>query len=134
MLSIMSLAFQGAGGSELAKQKGDSAEERRKQIFGLYVEQVFQRKGTAPLVFPQEKIIGWLSWLAAEMRGHSQSVFHVGGLHPSWLGTKTQRVAHGTVVALSLGLIFPLTGGLTTGALTPAFVLSVGPSISIGSR
>ena len=46
MLSIMSLAFQGAGGNELARQKGDSAEERRKQIFRLYVEQMFQRKGT----------------------------------------------------------------------------------------
>jgi hypothetical protein len=36
MLSIMSLACQGADGNELARQKGNS-EERRKQIFGLYV-------------------------------------------------------------------------------------------------
>src|SRR5262249_43315586 len=43
MLSIMSLACQGAGGRELACQKGDSLGDRRKQIFGLYVEQMFQR-------------------------------------------------------------------------------------------
>ena len=38
MLGIMSLAFQGAGNDELSKQKEDSLEERRKQIFSLYVE------------------------------------------------------------------------------------------------
>jgi len=37
ILSIMSLAYQGAGSDELAKQKGDF-EERRKQIFHLYFD------------------------------------------------------------------------------------------------
>ena len=36
----------------------DSPEERQKQIFGLYVEQTFQRKGMTSLVFPRQKIIG----------------------------------------------------------------------------
>ena len=108
MLSIMSLAYQGAGGSELGAQTGDSSEERRKQIFRLYVEQMFQRKGTTSLVFPKEKIIGWLSWLAGKMREHSQSVFLVEGLQPSWLGTRAKRVAYGTVVALSFASIFGL--------------------------
>jgi eukaryotic-like serine/threonine-protein kinase len=113
MLSIMSLACQGTGGNELARQKGDSFEKRRKQIFGLYVEQMFRRKGTASLVFPKEKTIGWLSWLARKMREHSQSVFLVEGLQPSWLGTRAKRVAYGTVVALSLGLTFGLSTGLS---------------------
>jgi hypothetical protein len=46
MLSIMSLAYQGAGSNALASQKADSAEGRRQQILGLYVEQMFQRKRT----------------------------------------------------------------------------------------
>ena len=111
MLSIMSLACQGADGNELARQKGNS-EERRKQIFRLYVEQMFQRKGTASLAFPKEKMIGWLSWLAGKMREHSQSVFLVEGLQPSWLGTRAKKLAYGTVVALSLGLLFGLLFGL----------------------
>ena len=125
MLSIMSLAFQGAGGDELARQKGDSPEERRKQIFGLYVEQMFQRKGMTALVFPKEKIIPWLSWLARKMREHSQSVFMVEGLQPSWLGTRAQRGAYGTVVTLTVGLMYTLTflmweltSGLTTGPIS----------------
>jgi hypothetical protein len=117
MLSIMSLACQGADGNEFARQKGDSPEERRKQIFGLYVEQMFQRKGMTSLLFPKEKIIYWLSWLAGKMREHSQSVFLVEGLQPSWLGTRAQRLAYRTVAALSFwpifGLIFELICGLT---------------------
>jgi len=82
-------------------EKGDSPEERQKQIFGLYVEQMFQRKGMISLVFPKQKIIGSLSWLAREMREHSKSVFVVEGLQSSWLGTTGQRVAYGAVVALA---------------------------------
>jgi eukaryotic-like serine/threonine-protein kinase len=111
----MSLAYQGARGDELARHKGDSREERRKQIFDLYVEQMFRRKGITSLVFPKEKIIGWLSWLARKMREQSQSVFLVEGLQPSWLGTRAQRGAYGSVVALSLGLIYGLLIGATYG-------------------
>jgi len=117
MLSIMSLACQGADANELARQKGDSPEERRKQIFRLYVEQMFQRKGTTFLVFPKAKILGWLSWLAGRMREHSQSVFLVERLQPSWLSTRAKRVAYGTVAALSLGLIFALIFGLIVGLI-----------------
>ncbi len=39
-------------------EKRDSPEERHQQIFGLYVEQMFQRKGMTSLVFPRQKIIG----------------------------------------------------------------------------
>jgi eukaryotic-like serine/threonine-protein kinase len=112
MLSVMSLAYQGIGYDELATQKGYSAQERRNQTFRLYVEQMFQRRGMASLAFPKEKIIGWLSWLAGKMREHSQSVFLVEGLQPSWLGTRAKRIAYGIVVALSLGLIFGLSKAL----------------------
>jgi eukaryotic-like serine/threonine-protein kinase len=113
MLSIMSLASQGTGGNELAKQSGDSPEERRKQIFHLYVEQMFQRKGRASLVFPKEKTIGWLSWLAGKMRKHSQSEFLVEGLQPTWLGPWDERGGYASAVALSLAAIFALICALT---------------------
>jgi hypothetical protein len=72
---------------------------------------MLQWKGTASLLFPKEKTIGWLSWLAGKMREHSQSVFIVEGLQPSWLGTRAERAACRAVVTLSLGLI----GGLVVG-------------------
>jgi hypothetical protein len=110
MLSIMSLASQGAGADELAGQKGDSPDERRKQVFHLYVEKMLQRKGTTSLVFPKEKTIGWLSWLAGKMREHSQSILLVEGLQPSWLSTRVRfyRFVVGLVYVFSYGLMFVL--------------------------
>jgi hypothetical protein len=112
MLSVMSLASQGTGGKELANQKGDSTEKRRHEIFRLYVEQMFQRKAVASLVFPKEKTIGWLSSLARKMREHSQSIFLLEGLQPNWLGTGAKRLVYETIVTLSLGFIAGLIFGL----------------------
>ena len=117
MLSIMSLASQGTGGDELVGQKANSPEERQKHIFGLYVEQMFQRKGKASVVFPKEKTMSWLSWLAGKMKEHSQSVFLVEGLQPNWLGTRAKRVGYGTVVALSVLLISVLISVLSFGLI-----------------
>jgi hypothetical protein len=86
---------------------------------------MFQRKGTNSLWFPKEKIIGWLSWLAGKMREHSQSVFLVEGLQPSWLGTRAERAAFGTVAALGFGVISGLSYGLNSGL---SHGLSYGPS------
>ena len=116
MLSVMSLACQGAGGKELATQKGDSLEERRKQIFGLYVQQMFQRKGIS-LVIPNEKIIGSLSWLAGKMREHSQSLFLVEGLQPSWIVTSGEQLAYGSVVIFTFGMILLLILRLLLGLM-----------------
>jgi hypothetical protein len=43
MLSIMSIAYQGAGADELPTQMGNS-EERRKKIVDLYVEQMGEQR------------------------------------------------------------------------------------------
>jgi hypothetical protein len=112
MLSIMSLAAQKAGDDELSGQKEDSLEERRKQIFRLYVEKMFQRKGLMSPAIPKEKNIEHISWLAGKMREHSQSVFLVEGLQPSWLGTRANKLTYGAVVGLSLALTFGLAFGL----------------------
>jgi len=58
MLSIMSLAYQGASRDELARQTRNSPEERRKQIFRVYVEEMFRRRGKASIAFPKENTIG----------------------------------------------------------------------------
>jgi eukaryotic-like serine/threonine-protein kinase len=120
MLNIMSLACQGVSGNELAKQQGDSPQERRKQIFSLYTEKMFQRKGAVSIAFARGKILRWLCWLAVKMKENSQSVFLVEGLQPSWLGKRANLVAYGLIVALNLGLIF---GCLSA---TLSFCLSAG--------
>ena len=130
ILNIMSLASQGTGGDKLVGQKGDSREGRRKQIFRLYVQQMFKRKETNSILFPEEKTIARLSWLAGKMEEHSQSVFLIKGLQPSWLSTRAERIEYGTAVALSLGLLFALTVGPTFGL---TFGLNVGPTSELTS-
>jgi hypothetical protein len=112
ILSIMSLASEGTGGDELARQKAHSTEERRKQIFALYVGQMFRRRGTT---YPKEKIIGWLSWLAGRMKDDFQSVFLVEGLQPSWLGRPAELQAYGAVQSLGLRLIVCVSIGRLAG-------------------
>jgi eukaryotic-like serine/threonine-protein kinase len=114
MLSVMSLAFQDARSIEFSAQKEHSPEERRKQIFDHYVEQMFRRKATVSLGFPKEQTIGWLSWLAGKMTKHSQSLFLIEGLQPSWLDSRTECMAYETVVALNLGLMSGLSYGLNS--------------------
>ena len=115
MLSIMSLAYQNRQfDGESARQKTIPPKERRDQIFALYIDQMFKRKESADFLFPKDNVIGWLSWLARKMKGHSQSVFVVEGLQPSWLGSIGQRVAYGAVVALIVGLAVGLVVALNT--------------------
>jgi hypothetical protein len=132
MLSIMSLAYKGAESHELAEQPGYSLNERRKRVFGLYVNLMFQQKAKCLLVFPKEQIIGWLSWLAWKMREHSQSAFLVEALQPDWLGTTVQRIAYGGIVALTLGLTLgSLAGVMSAGERATAGSI-VGLLISVG--
>jgi hypothetical protein len=113
MLSIMSLAYQrgGADSRALAVQPS-SPEERRHQLFDLYVERMFQRKKSPDLLLPKDQVMGWLSWLAKKMKDQSQSVFMVEELQPSWLASTRQRIAYGALVGLIIGLIVGLSDGL----------------------
>jgi hypothetical protein len=79
------------------------------------------------------------------MREHSESVFLVEGLQPSWLSTRAQRLAYGAAIALSRGLIVGLIVGPIVGLVFGplfgrgfelvfgfVFGLSVGLSILVG--
>ena len=106
MLSIMSLACEGADGKVLTSHKDDSPQARREQIFQLYVERMFQRKKSITNLFSQDQAIGWLSWLARKMKEQSQSVFMLEEIQPAWLNATSQRMMYEGVLALSVGLLF----------------------------
>ena len=123
----------------MATQKREIQLSVESRSFAFTLNGCSNAKERLSLEFPQEKIIGWLTWLAGKIREHSQSVFLVEGLQPSWLDTRAKRVAYGTVVALSLGLIFALTYVLTfvlrfglTHGLTYELIFALIASVGVG--
>jgi hypothetical protein len=106
VLRIMSLAYQGVGGDKLVAPNRDSPEERRKQIFHLYVEQMFQRKGTAFLLFPKEKTIGGI--FSGMFGGGMIGGMILGGM----IGILVTPIIVATIIgmsALGLGSVSPIT-------------------------
>lgn len=115
MLSIMSLACEGASKETLVADQVSSLTMRREHIFKLYVDRMFERKGSSGKAFSKAESIGWLSWLARKMREQSRSVLLVEELQPGWLSSTRQRLAYEAMTALGVGVIVGLVVGLCEG-------------------
>lgn len=113
MLSILALACQGVSVKEL--QLLGSVGTRRRHILKAYVQQVFERRRIGQNHSP-DQVLKWLSWLACRMSEHSQTIFLVERMQPSWLSTPVQRrlFALGVMLAtgVPVGLLIGWGGGL----------------------
>ncbi|WP_083960450.1 NACHT domain-containing protein, partial [Methylomonas lenta] len=107
MLNIMSMTYQSAR-PESFTAGSLSLKDRRTQIFAAYIDKMFQRKAPTSQIFPKEKVIYWLSWLAKGMADHSQSVFFVEDLQPNWLDGWKQRATYRGISSLLFGLMVGL--------------------------
>jgi hypothetical protein len=132
MLSVMMLAYRGAGG---AIAPGVGSMEQKARIFDAYIDAMFTRRGVPH--YGRDATLRWLTWLAVMMRRHAQSVFVLEGLQPDWLPdrlaelryTLIDRIGWGFVFALLVGatvsLMFRLTSPAATGVLTIAVSLAL---------
>lgn len=67
-----------------------SIEERRKQLFDLYVRQQYEPPKKPS--YSQSQMFTSLSWLAQQMKAHHQEVFYPERMQPTWLpDTATQQ-------------------------------------------
>lgn len=107
-LSIMTLAYQGVSTADLPQV---NLEERRKHLFNTYIERMFNRR-SADQSYSKEQAKRWLIWLAQRMVQHSQTVFLIERLQPSWLKNRQQKWLYAIGVALVAGVIFGLGAGL----------------------
>lgn len=76
-------------------------------LFDRYIQRMFARRQTDPH-FPVERTVSWLGWLARQMVDHSQSLFLVEQLQPSWLPARRQRWLY----MLMTGFLAGAVGGL----------------------
>jgi len=95
-LSILAEAYEGKSVQDLI---ACSAAERQQRVYEKYVDRMLTHRGPSDpnyqLVFsgtnprravsPKQQTIAWLSWLAAEMENHKQTVVYIERLQPSWL-------------------------------------------------
>jgi energy-coupling factor transporter ATP-binding protein EcfA2 len=103
LLSIVSLAYQGMPAA--AVRAMGSAEERRRHLFGAYVDRMLERH-VRPKASTGAQTLRWLAWLAGRMRAHDQSVFYLEQLQPDWLlPTRRQQWLVTTGLAVILGVL-----------------------------
>lgn len=112
ILNTMLQAYEGVSLTEL--ESLTTREARLRYLFDAYVERMF-RRGSPQQVFPQEQTIHWLSWLAQGMEQHSQAIFLIERLQPSWLAARGQRWLYLLLSRLAISLISGLLGGIILG-------------------
>jgi hypothetical protein len=128
MLSIMTRAFHGLPAGALRFDETSSREQLRDEIFGRFVDRMFEQRERPEGRFSRERMEDGLRWLASGMRERG-SVFAVELLQPEWLaprqlllyamasragGAIVATAAIGAVVCLA-GLMLAMVGRAMTG-------------------
>ena len=88
MLNIMTIVYQDKFIEE--SKKFDTIEAQRENLFDLYVDYMFKRRGSS-LLYSRNKTKHWLSWLAKKMHNNNQSIFIIEEMQPEWLESRIQQ-------------------------------------------
>jgi len=112
MLNIMWQAYYGI--PDRVVLRPGTLEERRSLLFKTYVERMLTHRAIHGHYAPR-LIIHWLVWLAKTMSEHSQSVFLLERIQPSWLQARIHRWAYAGSYVLIVGLTTALVGLLASG-------------------
>ena len=135
MLSILTLTYHGMPVEDLLQEA--SLTERQRQIFERYVERMLKRRG-AKTHSTSQQTTRWLSWLARQMKQHSQSVFYLKQMQPDWLpGHRMLRVYDLVAVRLPgilMGVLVSLSLSefIAGGSPSPIFLSSILQSLLLG--
>lgn len=108
MLDVMMLAFRDWSGDT---GESSNVESWRQHIFGVYTQRMFARSIGRGGRYSQDRIIGSLERIAAEMMRRAQTIFLIEDLQPSALATRVQRAVHVLASRLAGGLLFSLLLG-----------------------
>ncbi len=122
MLNIMTLAYQGVSLENLPSL---SLEERRQHLFNTYIDRMFKRREIKSTYTPAD-VRHWLSWLAQRLVQHSQTLFLIEEIQPTWLQNGFQIRRYNLGIYLVIGLCC----GLYTGLLSEVINYNPNPETS----
>lgn len=98
ILNIMSVAYQDWTIKDLLREFL-SSEDRYRHLFDSYIERVLRHRvsGTREQQknspqYPQEKVLHWLSWLAATMVDESKIIFLIEKMQPILLESRSEKI------------------------------------------
>jgi serine/threonine protein kinase len=112
MLNILVLAYQDVAIEDLDHHA--ILDDRRKQLFNIYIDRMLRRG--QPWTYSRTQSIRWLSWLARQMTQHSQTVFLIEQLQPTWLA-RSKRFAY-RISLVIIGCLLGVPVGVSSGSLT----------------
>jgi hypothetical protein len=104
--------------------------ERRGNLLRLYVNQMLRRRAAERRYTPEQSV-QWLSWLAAQMGKHGQTVFYLERMQFDWLPRRqgqSIRVCNRLAFGLVVGSVLSLVTGLVFG---PVFGLVFGLAFAL---
>jgi adenylate kinase family enzyme len=113
MLSLMTLVYRDKSLADIPQF--DTLEDCRQKLLNAYLERIFKGRGSERYL--KAKSLGWLTWLAQNMKTQSSSVFLIERLQVSGLKTSGQKILYVLVVGLIAGLICGLVGWLNVGII-----------------
>lgn len=81
-----------------------SYQDRRRHLFYVYTQRMFQRRG-GNKPYENDTSRDWLAYLARKMKLHDQTIFLIERLQPTWLNTKKQSDILRLILGVSIGLL-----------------------------
>lgn len=113
LLSTLVLSYQGKSSKDLP-QAGEA--NLQQQIIEHYIARMFEHKGTN-LLYGQQQVVNWLSWLAKQMKKHNQTEFYLERLQMDWYRQlRFCRFPFSVLVGIVLGVFIWFGYGLFYGS------------------
>jgi hypothetical protein len=112
MLSVMALAYLDTPAGQI-RVSGD-IETQRKFLFNTYIDRMFERPGRSNMnIFPKDKVIHWLIWLAKKMIFYRQIPFFIEMMQIDWIDIgkmerRLLKILISTILGIALGMIIGL--------------------------
>lgn len=111
MLAVATIAYGGKEFEEVGKTL--TLENRKRQLFAAYVDEMFQRPGRAKsdykgVSYAKEQTIAWITWLSNMMKRHNQSMFYLGWMQPVWFIKQSERTIFRAGVGMLCALVISL--------------------------
>jgi hypothetical protein len=145
LLNVLIIAY--VGEMKVPHALSGTLVERRNLLLESFIDQMLRRRAIEQL-FPPEKAIHWLSWLASQMVKHKMPVFYIEELDVDWLpkGHQTPLISSWyslPIILVITGLVaFPVAkllsgpvGGLVAVmvAWLPTFVVTEGCTTNVSN-